>query len=471
MTGHFASVLKSEFTLIDLSRRNFIKTAGAALGAAGLAGTAFAPHTASAAAPLKELRVLQIGVGGIGGYDRGQIANHPKARIVGLCDVDKNNLDNVGKKFPEAFREVDYRKIFADRKDEFDAVNVCTPDLHHAPQMITALAHSKHVYGQKPLVHQLEELTLLKQAIDANPHLATQTGNQRMDAPGRRIAVDILKRDLLGPAVEAWVWTNTKRGSDTKKNLPGEKPPPPHLDWDMWLGPAEKQPYRDGIAPGSWRAWWDFGTGGMGDWGVHLLDLIMYGYPELVSPVAVQTNTPRAADWFHSAHCQSTLTYEVNSPRFKRSIFPIHYSDVGMVPSLRSLGINKEDDVDKNSTCVVCEEGTMLLSANGGLEIYRGGKRVDVSSVGEIPDPGPSSHWHSWVDQALGIKDHLKVWTPFDVGIRITEAAILPGKASRFPKQELHWDHKKLAFTNHQEATDTIIRRKYRDGFAPPKIN
>ena len=68
----------------------------------------------------------------------------------------------------------------------------------------------------------------------------------------------------------------------------------------------------------------------------------------------------------------------------------------------------------------------------------------------------------------LGIETELR--TPFADGVRITEPAWLAVKASRFPGQELSWDKALLAFTNHPEATETIVRRSYREGFAPPAV-
>lgn len=454
-----------------LNRRNFMKTTGALAGAAMLPGLAAPANAANPTAGADVLRIMQIGVGGFGRHDRGRLMTHPQVKFTGLVDVDAANLKKVGADFPDAFRETDYRKAFADRLDQFDAVIVGTPDHSHVTPMLLALANNKHVYGQKPLVQQLEELTFLEQAIKAKPNLATQTGNQRMEKAGRRIAVEILKNNLLGQAVEAWTWAATERGWNIDHPQPPITPVPESLDWDLWLGPAAKQPYRTGIAPNKWRSWWDFGTGGIGDWGVHLLDVIMYAYPELVSPVAVQNNCPRKSDYKQSTYCQATITYEVDSPRFKRSIFPVRCSDMGIKPSLHSLGITKpRGKVDKNSTCVVCEGGTLLLSAGGNLEVFQGGKSIDINTLGEITDPGPSDHRHSWVDQALGKKGHTKVWTPWEAGIRMTEGAILPGKASRFPGKELHWDKKTLTFTNSQEATDKLVRRSYRDGFEPLKF-
>ncbi|MFO1522491.1 MAG: hypothetical protein U1G05_10700 [Kiritimatiellia bacterium] len=80
----------------------------------------------------------------------------------------------------------------------------------------------------------------------------------------------------------------------------------------------------------------------------------------------------------------------------------------------------------------------------------------------------PLNHWHAWVDNCLGREKELR--TPFKDAVRITEASLLAVKATRYPGQELLWDKAKLAFTNHAEATNTIVRRAYRDGFAPPKF-
>ena len=139
------------------SRRTFLKT-GAVLGAA-----AALPSFSMRAAANKNsnLRILHIGVGGIGGMQRGNLKQHPKVEFAFLCDVDSNSLNRVGRELPKAAKHKDYREVFEKHFDEFDAVIVDTPDLHHAPMMTRALAAGKHVYGQKPLVHQLDELRMI----------------------------------------------------------------------------------------------------------------------------------------------------------------------------------------------------------------------------------------------------------------------------------------------------------------------
>ena len=86
----------------------------------------------------------------------------------------------------------------------------------------------------------------------------------------------------------------------------------------------------------------------------------------------------------------------------------------------------------------------------------------------DLPDFPKLNHWHAWVDNCLGRDTELR--TPFRDAVRITEAALLTVKATRFPGQELRWDKSKLAFTNHEEATKQLVKRAYRDGFAPPEF-
>ena len=186
-----------------LNRRKFITTLG--LAAAGSA----IPTLGASANKNSKLRILQIGVGGIGGMDRGALSKHPKVEIAGLCDVDKNVLGKVARQFSKAKTYTDCRDAFAKDMDEYDAVLVCTPDHTHAVMALEALSHNKHLYLQKPVVQQLDELRMLKKAVAAKPALATQMGNQRSAKTGRKQAVEIIRSGALGKAISAWAWTGT----------------------------------------------------------------------------------------------------------------------------------------------------------------------------------------------------------------------------------------------------------------------
>lgn len=454
-----------------MNRRSFLSHS--ALAGLGLATVRAQSPSPAAVSPNAKLRVLCIGVvGTIGVTDRRQVASHPSVEIAGLCDVDANALAQAAGEHPKAFQCRDYREAFAKFGDQFDAVVVATPDHTHAPILLTAMAHHKHVYGQKPLVHQLEELQMVERAIAARPALITQVGNQRMAFAGRRAAVEILRQGMLGKAIEAHVWVGSPNNRDyfnLDRRIEDPTEPPAHLDWDLWLGPCEKVPYRHGMAPVVWRSWWDYGSNGLGDWGCHVLDVIFYAYDELRSPIAVQTHCTRPDNpLFHAHPCRSTLTYEVSSASFARSRFPIHYSDSAQAVSRAALGLPVGTFADENMTVVVCEGGVLALTADGRLEIWRDGKLTAGLKMPGLPEFPKLNHWHAWVDNCLGIKTELR--SPFPDAVRMSEACLLAVKATRFPGQELRWDRPTLSFSNHPEATATIVRRNYRDGFAPPVV-
>lgn len=450
------------------SRRSFLRQSTAA----GIGLSALGLSRAHGAAAKGKLRVLSIGVmGTIGKADRTQIASHPDVEIVGLCDVDSVYLAEAAMDHPDAFTCKDYREAFEKYGDQFDAVIVSVPDHTHAPIILTAMANDKHVYGQKPLVQQLAELAMVGQALKAKPRLVTQLGNQRMAHPGRRAAVDILSKGLLGKTVEAYCWTNAP-GDNRYFNFNKvykEAKVPDRLDYNLWLGPCQERPYYEDLAPEKFRSWWDFGTNGLGDWGCHLLDVILLSYNELTSPVSVKTDCAEpAGKIFHVNPCKSTLTYQVDSDRFAAKTFPLHYYDSDQTPSPEQMRI-PEPVKGSNMTVVVCEGGTLVLQADGRLTVWRDGKKEQGLRLEGIPKKyAPLNHWHAWVDNCLGRDTPLL--TPFADGIRITEPALLAVKATRFPGQELQWDYSKLAFPNHPEATKTLVRRTYREGFAPPRV-
>ena len=414
-----------------------------------------------------KLRVYQIGVGGIGGLQRNGLKGHPLVEFAGFCDVDQRELDRMKMDFPGAWRVKDYRQPFAERVEQFDAVIVDVPDFHHAPMMLTALKHNKHLYGQKPLVHQLSELRMIRDGLAARPGLITQMGNQRACNTGRMQAVEILRKNQLGRPVEAYVWTGAvERGTyftEPWSAYTAAKPVPEYLDWNLWHGPLTTElPYSEDFAPRRWRAYWETGGGQLADWGCHLLDLLYFAY-DLPSPEAVVTHTIRPSNTGHTSHNQSTVTY-AGGGKFVREKFVVHYNDTALQPSFAALGLPAMK-VGANHTMVVCEEGTLLLQADGKITIFRKGKVVENEP---LPEVAPRHHWKDWADNCLGANKPL--WTPFNIGWRITEPALLAVKATRFPGQELRWDAANFRFTNSDAANEQILSRNYREGFAPPAV-
>ena len=465
---------------MSIKRREFLKTT-AATGLAISTGSLLsachvAPVQPRRIGPNGKLNVLSIGVvGTIGGHDRKQVNGHARAQIVGLCDIDSNQLARAAKDHPDAFQEKDYREVFDKHADKFDAVIVATPDHTHCAIDTLAMSKGKHTYGQKPLVQQLEEVSILRDVTEANPDLSTQMGNQRMQSPGRRAAVHVLKSGTLGKCKEIFVTTGSGlvgggRFFNNRQLNPVEEPPA-NLDWDLWQhGVQPLIDYRPGIAPIKWRATWEYGTGGLGDWGCHLMDVIFYAYPELNSPNGVVAKVQDAPEGLFQAYkCKTTLTYPTSTDAFADKSVRVHYSDEGQIATTKELNLpdGTKSTKDKNQTCFVCEGGTLILTAGGHLEIWRDGKNEKWQDLPGMPEFQKFNHWHEWINTALGEHNPDLHWSPFEVGLKITEGALLSVKATKFPGQNLKWDSKKLKFTDHDEATKTIVKRDYRKGFEP----
>ena len=461
-----------------LNRRSMIANTALAAGgiAAGslLTGSAFAlPSVAPRRVfrgKLGKVQLLHVGVGGsIAPADHSQLKAHPDVVFTGLCDVDSEALKKVAAENPDAFTCRDFHEAFDKHADKFDGVVVCTPDHNHALIMMTALKANKHVYGQKPLVQQLSEVAAMEGAIKARPALVTQVGNQRMGPPGRQHAVDILRRGLLGKAIEAHVWIggppDQGDGYFYYGGLKAPITPPANVDWPLWLGAAQDAPCREGLISLRWRSSWDYGTGQLGDWCTHLLDVLIFAY-DLSSPVAVVSHTRTPSDFYHAQHVASTLTYNVSGDRFAKPIFPVHYCDKGQAPSRAALGL-PAGEWPGTGTMVVCEGGVLLVEPEGNIQVWRDGKPVDWKTIPGQGEVKARNHWHSWVDRIVGKPDAF-VQTPFSAGVRMAEAGLLCSKAARFPGKELRWDKATLTFTNNEEATKTIVRREYRKGFELP---
>ena len=484
-----------------LTRRDMIRTTaatavGGVAASALLGNAAFGASSLFGALPeprarrpfggkLGKLQLLQVGVGGsIAPADRNELKNHPDVVFTGLCDVDSDALASVAKEHPEAFTCRDFREAFDKYGDKFDAVVVCTPDHNHALIDLWALRANKHVYGQKPLVQQLSEVVAIEQAIAARPKLITQTGNQRMGPESRQYAVDIMKSGLLGKAIEAHVWIGGPgAGTDGYFWYGGLKDPitpPANIDWPLWLGAAVDAPCRPGLIGLQWRSSWDYGTGQLGDWCTHLLDILTFAY-DLPSPKSVLANTLDPSDFYHARGVRSTLVYDVskqpNRNRFAHDRFTVHYADQAQAPSRAELGL-PPGKFGGIGTLVVCEGGVICVGAEGPIEVWIDGKPVDFKTLPGLGKVTARNHWHAWVDAIVGGPNRKTdgfVQSPFAATAKMAEAGLLCSRAARFPQQELGWDKSRLVFTKpdgstHEDATKTCVTREYRKGFELPTV-
>ncbi len=246
------------------NRRDFLRNTSAG----GLGLWVAGGHMPSlAVSPNEKLNIAIVGVGGKG-RDHVEDTEVKLENVVALCDIDDNYLAGASKVHPEAKTYNDFRQML-DKEKSIDAVICCTPDHTHAVITAAALRLGKHVYTQKPLTHSVYEAHVLADLAAKNPKLATQMGNQGHSNEGARQVVEIIRAGVIGPVREIHAWTDRPiwpQGLDRPKEAPAV---PKHIHWDLWLGPAPERPYNPAYHPFSWRGWWDFGTGALGDMACH----------------------------------------------------------------------------------------------------------------------------------------------------------------------------------------------------------
>jgi predicted dehydrogenase len=232
--------------------------------------------------PSQRLNIAGIGVGGKGMDDLQQLASE---NIVALCDVDHIFAAAAFKKWPEAKRHHDFRKMLETQKD-IDAVVIATPDHLHYVMSMWAIKHGKNVYCQKPLTHTIAEARALAKAASQS-QVATQMGNQGNAGDGVRSIQEWLEDGAIGAVREVHAWTN-KPVWPIGMGRPTDTPPVPEgMDWDLWLGPAPYRPYHSAYTPFKWRAWWAFGSCALGDMGCHVLNTPWRAL-ELGTPLSVE---------------------------------------------------------------------------------------------------------------------------------------------------------------------------------------
>ena len=262
-----------------MNRRHFLK-AGAATAAAFSIIPAHVLGGNNYLAPSDQLTKAIIGVGGMG---KGHIA-YPGARLVAICDVDGNHLKDALTRCPEGTKTYhDYRELLAD--PGIDIVHIATPPHWHGIMSIDAAKAGKDVWCEKPMTRTIGEGKRVREAIAQNGRVFRLNTWFRFKDRfyGMGTTVEPIKK-MVQNGMLGWplkVTVNQSTGFDWKFYWVGRtdldvQPVPPELDYEMWLGPAPFKPYHPHRVHSTFRGYWDYDGGGLGDMGQHYLDPVQY---------------------------------------------------------------------------------------------------------------------------------------------------------------------------------------------------
>ena len=215
-------------------------------------------------------------------------SHNPEVDCAVICDVDDAQIakgiaivEKARKQKPESTK--DFRRVL-DRKD-IDAVVISTPDHWHAIPTVLACQAGKDIYVEKPLATTIDEGRAMLEATTRHKRIV-QMGAPRRSSAHIKEAAELVRSGKLGKVglVRGWAHLDWLGGVGN----PPDSAPPAGVDYDMWLGPAPKRPFNPNRFHFNFRWFWDYAGGLMTDWGVHLLDVLLYGMPK-ENPISVSS--------------------------------------------------------------------------------------------------------------------------------------------------------------------------------------
>lgn len=455
----------------SLTRREFI-------GSTALAATAFTilPRNVLGGPghvpPSDKLNIACIGVGGKGESD---IASVSTENLIALCDVDDEQVartmraaatngatgdGSLSSKLEKAHKFRDYRRMLDKHHKEIDAVVVSTPDHTHAVIAMAAMQLGKHAFVQKPLTYSIKEARVLADAA-RRYKVITQMGNQGHAGEGARLINEWIWDGAIGPVREVHCWTNRPiwpQGIHRPKEIPST---PSTLDWDLWVGPAPYRPYHPAYVPFSWRGWWDFGTGALGDMGAHIFDhpywALKLGYPDSVQA----SSTPFTADSYPIA---STVHYSFPARGEMPPVNLTWYDGGLMPPRPAEIEEGRRLGDDGGGVLFIGDTGILMCSVYGmNPRLVPETKMREYNRPEKTIPRSPGIH-EEWIE---AIKKGTQPTSNFDYAARLTETMLLGNVAIRMADKHtrLLYDGEKMAFTNLPEA-NAYLDRPYRPGWS-----
>ena len=429
------------------SRRNFIKTS-AVLGAGY-----FVANTQTARASrmaIDKPRMACIGIGGKGESDTADAAKH--GDLVAICDIDLERLDAAGKKYPQAKKFDDYRLMMALMGDKIDAVTVSTPDHSHAPAALLAMRMKKHCFCQKPLTHSIAEARMMRQvAIETG--VATQMGNQGTAGDALRRSAAIIKSGALGVIKEVHVWTNRPiwpQGGEAPK----PEPCPAHVKWDLWLGPAPYRPYAKDYHPFSWRGFWDFGTGALGDMACHTMNM-PYMALDLKDPVSLYAQTSGHDGNYYPKWSIIEYKFPELNGRAPLSVF---WYDGGKLPKDELFADFPNVEISASGSLTVGEKGKMYCPSdyaeNEAMYANFTPPKVEFEK-----SPG---HFEEWILAMQGGKPAKSNIQTYSAGL--TETVLLGNLAVWADGKHVTWNPQTME-AKVESGLSSFVKPTYRAGY------
>ena len=430
------------------SRRQFIKSTAAATAAAWVAPRVSIARPGPPAN--SRINLACIGIGNRGAIN---LAGFPDENIVALCDVDDKVAADTYNAHPKAKRFRDFREMLDKSGRDIDAVVISTPDHTHYAATMAAMELGKHVFCEKPLAHTVEETRNMK-ADAAHHRVITQMGNQGHATEGIRFVKEWVEAGVLGEITEVTAWLGAVNFDSRFFSKPTSFPPsatpvPAHLDWDLWLGPVKTDtPYNPIYHPRTWRGFYEFGGGLLGDWACHTLDAPYW---------ALDLGMPTAVECVHKAGDSTIFVPATAVTRFEfparngRPPVVMHVHEGAPGPEIRpEWGL---DQLPGEGMIITGSQASLITGGRPNSPRLLPGdfwqdfrRNIPERTIPRIR----GGHFQEWSD-AIRNDGHTP-GSSFDYAAGLTEMALLGVLAQRFGGR-IEYDAENMRITNRPELT------------------
>lgn len=425
----------------EVSRRNFMKTAGVGvLAAPYLARSAWAQTM-----PSDQIRHAVIGTGGMGRNHVKSFANAKGCELVALCDVDPQQLVKAVKDLPQVgkVRQYgDFRELLRDQS--IDSVSIASPDHWHTPIALWALMAGKHVYVEKPCSHNIRETNLL---VKASKHFnkCVQHGTQRRSNGAHMEGVRQLQNGVIGKVHTIKAIDHQYREAIGRAKA---EPVPEGVNYDLWLGAAPKVPFTSNRWHYNWRWFWDYGNGDAANDGVHQIDVAVWALGDRYPKRVVSSGGQYFYDDDHQTPDTQTTVFE--------------YGDTQIIWEMRLWTPYTLEGHD-NGNVAYGTDGKMEFG-RAGVVVTRGKEQIKIESPGEVESIVPNFL------TAVRENNPSKLHSPIERGAIATNMAHLANITTRIGAASLEYDPIKATIKSpgFDAKANALLGREYRKGYELP---
>ncbi len=394
----------------------------------------------------QKIRAVQIGVFNRGASVLKTFAGFSdQVDFVAFADVLFTSHNYQMKGFPGVPCYRDYRQMFEEMHDKFDAVIVSTPDHSHFPMVMHSMLMGKHVYVEKPLAQNVYECRLVEKTV-RKCGVVTQLGNQGHSGFGTIQFGQMVDEGIIKNVkrIDAWMNKSRRWHGWTYEDYP-QAIPPVGYDWDQWLGRRQFRPYSDKMVGGNWRCWYEFGCGCMGDWGAHILDAY-HRYLKLGQPYEITTKVMGPSEHYYPQG--SVITFKFKA-RGDMPPLELNWYDGQGNSAPRPDGYKAK--MDAPGSLLYLDKGVLSGKSHGAKYHFALNPKLEkLEKEGGLPDPNRENynHYKNFLNACQGIEP---ANSPFEVGAPLSEMLCLGCVGQKFGGT-LKYDAKAMKITNHPEA-------------------